>query len=170
MAEYVTRYHPQTEIIIPELPVSPAEAWAGLSELVRERSAKGSVGILGSSLGGFYATALCEHFGCRAVLINPAVYPYELLKDYIGEQTNPYTGERFTVKPEYMDELRSLAVPWLKHPQQLWLLQQTGDEVLDYRQALDRYRFSRSTIEMGGDHSFTEFERYPAQILRFLQG
>jgi len=125
------------------------------------------LGAVGSSLGGFMATRVSEQYGCRAALINPAVRPHELLCDYLGPQTNPYTGEQYVLLPEHMDELRALAVP-VAAPERLWVLQQQGDEVLDYRKALDEYRFARLSLECGGNHAFVAFERYPAQIIRFL--
>jgi predicted esterase YcpF (UPF0227 family) len=106
-------------------------------------------------------------YGCRAALINPAVRPHELLCDYLGPQTNPYTDERYELLPAHMDELKALAVP-VTAPERLWILQQQEDEVLDYRKALTEYRFARLSLECGGNHAFTGFERYPAQIIRFL--
>ena len=87
--------------------------------------------------------------------------------DYLGPQTNPYTNEQFELLPAHMDELRALAVP-VTAPERLWILQQQDDEVLDYRKALQEYAFARLSLECGGNHAFTGFERYPAQIIRFL--
>lgn len=170
MAAWVADHRPDIEVVIPAQPNTPAAAWAAIEQTIADlQSRYGSaftLGAVGSSLGGFMATRVSERYGCRAALINPAVRPHELLCDYLGLQTNPYTGEQYQLLPEHMDELRALAV--VSVPERLWVLQQQEDEVLDYRKALDEYRFARLSLECGGDHAFVAFERYPAQIVRFL--
>ncbi|PTT48002.1 YqiA/YcfP family alpha/beta fold hydrolase [Aeromonas sp. HMWF014] len=171
MAAWVAQYRPDIELIIPAQPNTPAAAWAAIAQTVEEAIARHGdrlkLGVVGSSLGGFMATRVSELYGCRAALINPAVRPHELLCDYLGPQTNPYTDEQYELLPAHMGELRALAVP-VTAPERLWILQQQEDEVLDYRKALDEYRFARLSLECGGNHAFVAFERYPAQIVRFL--
>lgn len=102
------------------------------------------------------------------MLVNPAVTPYQLLVDYLGPQQNPYSGENYVLEPQHIDELKALDVITITQPQRLWVLLQQGDEVLDYRQAALKYAHCRLTIEANGDHSFCDFERFPATILQFL--
>ena len=90
------------------------------------------------------------------------------MADYLGEQENPYTHEKYLLEPKHIDELKALEVKTLNDVNDFWLLQQVEDEVLDYRQAVDKYQGSKQTVEQGGDHSFVNFERYPEQILAFL--
>ncbi|HVE49840.1 MAG TPA: YqiA/YcfP family alpha/beta fold hydrolase [Casimicrobiaceae bacterium] len=123
--------------------------------------------LIGSSLGGFYATYLCERFNARAVVINPAIRPFEDLASYRGPQTNMYTGATFVVTDAHMHELRALAVRRLAHPERYWMLVQTGDEVLDYREAIAFYAGAHQLVEGGGDHSFRGFEKQVPAILRF---
>lgn len=115
------------------------------------------------------STWLNSQFGFKAVVVNPAVKPYELLVDYLGEQTNPYTNETYTLETCHIDELKALDVQSIASPDAFWLLQQTEDEVLDYRQAVNKFAQSKQTVEQGGDHSFVGFERYPAKIIEFLE-
>ena len=123
--------------------------------------------IVGSSLGGFYATHLAERFGTRAVLINPAIRPYDDLKPYAGPQTNLYTGETFVVTGAHFDELRKLAVPRITRPERYLLLVQSGDEVLDYREAVAFYGGAFQYVEGGGDHAFHRFDAQIPALLRF---
>ena len=171
MAAWVAEYRPDIEVIIPAQPNTPAAAWAAIEQIIEDvRARHGAhlkLGAVGSSLGGFMATRVAERYGYRAALINPAVRPHELLCDYLGPQVNPYTDERYELLPTHMDELRALAVP-VSAPERLWILQQQEDEVLDYRKALREYEFARLSLECGGNHAFVGFERYPAQIVRFL--
>ncbi|TFF77785.1 esterase YqiA [Aeromonas taiwanensis] len=171
MAAWVAANRPDIEVVIPAQPNTPAQAWAAIEQTLAELQARHGEGLrlgaVGSSLGGFMATRVSELYGCRAALINPAVRPHELLCDYLGPQTNPYTNEQFELLPAHMDELRALAVP-MTAPELLWILQQQDDEVLDYRKALQEYAFARLSLECGGNHAFVGFERYPAQIIRFL--
>lgn len=171
MAAWVATHRPDIEVMIPAQPNTPGAAWAAIAHSIEAARARHGaslrLGAVGSSLGGFMATRVSELYGCRAALINPAVRPHELLRDYLGPQCNPYTDERYELLPTHMDELKALAVP-VTAPERLWILQQQEDEVLDYRKALDEYRFARLSLECGGNHAFEGFERYPAQIVRFL--
>jgi predicted esterase YcpF (UPF0227 family) len=123
--------------------------------------------LVGSSLGGFYATHLAERFGARAVLVNPAIRPYDDLRPYIGPQVNLYSGETFLVTEAHFDELRRLAVHRITRPDRYLLLVQTGDEVLDYREAIAFYAGAFQFVEGGGDHGFQRFEAQIAPLLRF---
>ncbi|MGY3887048.1 YqiA/YcfP family alpha/beta fold hydrolase [Aeromonas aquatica] len=171
MAAWVAEHRPDIEVLIPAQPNTPGAAWAAIAQAIEAAIARHGnglrLGAVGSSLGGFMATRVSELYGCRAALINPAVRPHELLRDYLGPQCNPYTDERYELLPAHMDELKALAVP-VTAPERLWILQQQEDEVLDYRKALDEYHFARLSLECGGNHAFEGFERYPAQIVRFL--
>ncbi|WEM41972.1 esterase YqiA [Photobacterium sp. DA100] len=168
MAEYCQRERPDIRVEIPQMPSYPTDAAEFIDGLVRSFIGNHQVGLVGSSLGGYVSTWLNDRYQLPAVLVNPAVKPYELLQDFLGEQENPYTGERYLLETKHMDELRQMDVAKLRHPEQLWLLQQEGDEVLDYRQAVEKYSACRQTVEPEGDHSFVGFDRYPEQIIQFL--
>ncbi|MFB9848394.1 YqiA/YcfP family alpha/beta fold hydrolase [Oceanisphaera arctica] len=167
MQEHLQQKRPDIRLICPQLAATPAAAWAQIAAICDD--IKEPFGVAGSSLGGFLATRVAEQFGVRAVVINPAVHPHVLLQDYLGEQVNPYTDERYLLTPTHMQELADLRVEAPTCMERIWLLQQQGDEVLDYREALEYYRFARVCIQKGGDHSFVGFSHYCAQIIRFLQ-
>jgi len=154
------------EFICPQLPHSPRTAIA-LAEGFIERNAGGTAALVGSSLGGYYATWLAEKYGLRAVLVNPAVVAHVALEKFIGPQQNLYTGERFDFSREHIAELRALEVARLSHPENLWLLVEAGDAVLDYRQAVTRYAGARQTVLAGGDHSFTRWAEVLDQVIDF---
>ena len=124
------------------------------------------VTLVGSSLGGFYATWLAEKHDLRAVLINPAVVAPVSLDEYVGTQTNLYTGESFEFTAEHVDQLRALEVSDIS-PERYLLMVETGDEVLDYREAVSRYAGCRQMVFDGGDHSFTRFADCMPQLLEY---
>lgn len=123
--------------------------------------------LIGSSLGGFYATHLAEKYGAKAVLINPAVVAHRSLAEFVGPQTNLYTGEAFEFTPEHVAEMKALEVERTTMPERYWLLVETGDELLDYRQAVAKYAGARQTVIEGGDHSFRCFDDFLDPILQF---
>ena len=149
----------------PQLPVSP-QAAVTLAEGIIAAS-PGPVTLVGSSLGGTYATYLGEKHRLKAVLVNPAVAAHLSLADYVGRQTNLFTGESFEFTDAHIDELKALEIPRLAEPERTWLMVETGDEVLDYRQAVKKYAGARQTVLAGGDHSFTRWEDYLDDILEF---
>ena len=151
---------------VPALTDRPAAAVALVEDLVRDVDPT-ALAFVGSSLGGFYATYLAERLGTRAVLVNPAVRPYEDLRPYVGVQENLYTGAKFVVTESHFDELRALAVPRIAHPERFLLLAQTGDEVLDYRDAVRFYAGAWQWLQGGGDHAFAGFEAVLPALLRF---
>ena len=151
-----------------QLPVSPRAAIA-LAEaaIARARAAGLTPTVVGSSLGGYYATWLAEHHDLQAVLVNPAVVAPLELGAYVGTQDNMYTGERFEFTRGHIDELRALEVPAVSRPQRYWLLVETGDEVLDYRHAVDKYAGARQTVLEGGDHGFSRWGDYLDAVIAF---
>lgn len=154
----------------PDLSFAPSDAIAEAeTALLALQQRFGSVLIIGSSLGGYYATYLAERHACVAALINPAVAPYRLFADYLGEHEHFYRGTRHTLTLEHIEQLHALDCPVLRHPERLLLLLQTADETLDYRLAADYYRQCPSWLEGGGNHSFMHFvERLP-MIVTFAQ-
>jgi predicted esterase YcpF (UPF0227 family) len=162
-------YRPDITVRVPQLPPFPSEAACCLSDLIRRYRNDYRIGLVGSSLGGYFSIWLNARFQCRAVLINPAIRPDELLLYHLGEQENPYTQERYLLEPHHIEELQALNVEAVTTLEQFWLLLQTGDEVLDYRQAVEKLKGVRQVVETGGDHSFVGFERYAADIVRFLR-
>ncbi|MGB5325699.1 MAG: YqiA/YcfP family alpha/beta fold hydrolase [Pseudomonadales bacterium] len=164
--------YPQLRLAIPLLPVSPQAAVATIDKTLQQlRSELGDaaeIALIGSSLGGYYANYFSERDACRAVLINPAVHPYRLLRDYLGEQVNPVTGERFVLVESDIDELRVLQVETMRTPDRRMVLLQTGDETLDYREAARYFATCQLHIEEGGDHSFVDFENWLPRIANFF--
>jgi len=156
---------PQIDYCCPFLSPYPQQT-IELLERKAEQLQGQDVLIIGSSMGGYYGTWLAERLACKAVLVNPAVSPWRWGRVLLGEQRNHYTGEKYRIEERHLEALKPLEQP-LRHPENLWLLLQTGDQVLDYRLAQQRYRECRTTVEQGGDHGFTGFERYLPQILQF---
>ncbi|KOE81796.1 esterase YqiA [Vibrio aestuarianus] len=168
MLNYCNEHRPDIKVVVPKLPSFPAQAAEHLLDIVEQYQEHYQIALVGSSLGGYLSIWLNHLFDFRAVLINPAIKPYELLADFLGEQVNPYTQERYVLQAKHIEELKALEVS-INNVNSLWLLQQMGDEVLDYRQAVNKLVGSKQTVELGGDHSFVNFERYPQQIIDFLK-
>ncbi|KQY05575.1 esterase [Massilia sp. Root133] len=153
------------DLICPQLPASPKAAMDLVLTLVERYS--GNLAIIGSSLGGFYATWLAERFGCRAALINPAVDPLKDLDKHVGITTEWHTGEPFEFKRDYIDELAALKVGTITRPARYFLLAATGDEVLDYRDMVAHYAGAHQHVIQGSDHAVSEFEQYVDEVLAF---
>lgn len=154
------------EFLAPALPHSPAAAAQLLEDLARRHP---QAALVGSSLGGFYATWLAEKFALRAVLVNPAVRPYELLDSHVGRQKNFHTGEEYDFTLQHVAELRALEVAAIT-PQRYLLMVETGDEVLDYRRAVEMYRGAPQMVIAGGDHGFSDFADYLDRVMDFCGG
>ena len=165
--KYVRAHHPDLTIEIPQLANYPNDALAIIEQLVAEHKGK-KLRFIGSSLGGFLSTFMVEKYSGKAVLINPAVRPFELLVDFLGEHINPNTQQPFLLEKKHIDELRQLDTPTLNSKSDYWVLLQTAVETLDYRQAETKYQDYKLNIEQGGDHSFQDFQRFLPDIFRFL--
>jgi predicted esterase YcpF (UPF0227 family) len=153
----------ETEYLTPELPHRPARAMDALETLMRRHP---QAALIGSSLGGYYATWLAEKHGVRAALLNPAVRPYALFAAHLGPQKNLYTGKAYELTPRHVEELRVLELESLT-PRHYYLLTCTGDETLDYRDGVARYRGARQLVIEGGDHGMSDFARHMDDVLNF---
>ncbi|MDB5796723.1 MAG: alpha/beta fold hydrolase [Paucimonas sp.] len=150
----------------PQLPASPRAAAVLMEELVAGVPVE-QLCLIGSSLGGYYATWLAEKTGCRAVLLNPAVSPLRDLSRHVGVMPAWHSDEPFEFKQAYLDELRALEVPALTEPARYFLIAATGDEVLDWREMRDRYALARQRIIQGSDHGLSDFAGYMDDVLAF---
>jgi len=153
---------------IPQLATTPAGLEAQLAGLIEEAPGSGP-GLIGSSLGGFFAMVMAERYGLPAVLINPAAHPYRLMEESLGEHTNLYTGESFHVTEEHVHQLKAMDPGVLSHPERLMVLLETGDETLDYRQAAERFTASKLVVHEGGNHRYTRFRQELPMMMDFLR-
>jgi predicted esterase YcpF (UPF0227 family) len=166
--ERMTALGRANDLICPQLPASPKAAM-DLALLLAERYAPDNLAIVGSSLGGFYATWLAERLGVRAVLLNPAVDPASSLDKHVGVTTNWHSDAPFEFRREYVDELAALKVDRITRPERYFLIAATGDEVLDYRDMVAHYPGARQHVIDGSDHAISEFPQYVDEVLAFCQ-
>jgi uncharacterized protein len=161
MQRYMAERGLAHEYACPALPPLARDAMRAIEPLL-----SGGPCLVGSSLGGFYATYLAEKRGLKAVLLNPAIDPHIGLRAYLGRQRNLHTGEPYELTEAHLREWEALCVPRVT-PERYLLIVETGDEVLDYRRAVERYAGAEQVVIPGGDHSLQSFPQHLARILEF---
>jgi predicted esterase YcpF (UPF0227 family) len=166
IAEHLQRQGRADQYLCPQLPASPRLAMELAEHIIRERGPE-SVALIGSSLGGYYATWLAEKYGCRAALLNPAVKPPRELRHHVGVTTAYHSDAAFEFKPEYVNELDAFVVEGITQPQRYYLLAATGDEVLDWREMVAHYPGARQRVIQGSDHGIADFADYLDEVLAF---
>ena len=167
MARWAREHRPDLVWSCPQLPASPAQALALIEQSIAGWPRE-TMAVVGSSLGGFYATVLAERVGCRAALLNPAVDPSRDLARHIGETTAWHSDERFWFDAAFIDELRAMSPPTLTRPSRYFAVIAKGDEVLDWREMSARYAGCRVKLLEGGDHALSDFEDHLPDLLHFL--
>lgn len=164
--QYLIDHQIDIEFHCPQLLNSPKAAIEQLEDIIAANP-DNEWYVMGSSLGGFFSTYLSEKYQLKAILINPAVKPFELLVDYIGEQVNPYTEDVYQVTEQHMIDLKKLFEEKITKKHYMVMVQ-TGDEVLDYQQAVERYQNCHLIVQPDGDHSFINFKIMLPAIMKFL--
>ncbi len=173
MAMLMREQFPQVQWWCPQLPPSPDAAMQLLCDGIeawQQEPGYRSMAVIGSSLGGFYATALADLLNCKAVLLNPAIAPARDLTKYVGEQAswqNP--AERFDFNASYIDELHALHAGPLRNPQNYFAIIAKGDEVLDWREMQARYAGAQIRLLDGSDHAISDFDDHLPAVLRYLE-
>ena len=165
---WMQAHRPEVVWCCPQLPPSPAAAL----ELIERETASWptqTTAVIGSSLGGFYATVLAERRGCRAVLLNPAVNPARDLANHIGETTAWHSDERFFFEPRFVGELRAMTPAAITQVKRYCAVIAKGDEVLDWREMSARYAGAAGTLLEGGNHALGDYESaHLPGVLAFL--
>jgi len=167
VAAWMHRHRPDVTWWCPQLPPSPKHA---LDTLLHGTAAwpRDTMAVIGSSLGGFYATVIAEHLGCRAALLNPAIDPARDLARYIGETTSWHSEDRFFFEAGYVDELKAMTPPVITQPERYFTLIAKGDEVLDWREMVARYPGATIRLLDGNDHAIGDFEHHLPFVTGFL--
>jgi uncharacterized protein len=166
--KWLLQNRPDIQFHCPHLPPYPNETKKILEDLV-EGLLPQSVYLMGSSLGGFWASWLTENYSLPSVIINPAVSPQDFMPKYLDiDLKNYHTHDSYRLQSHHIDEINAVDIPislWNHY----WLLVQTGDETLDYRDAIKKYANCKQTVEEGGDHSFQGFENHLNEIIEWLE-
>ncbi|MET3137253.1 putative esterase YcpF (UPF0227 family) [Undibacterium sp. GrIS 1.2] len=166
MAEYMRSLGRADEYVCPQLSASPLLAIQQAEQLMSAYAPE-DITVIGSSLGGFYATWLAEKYGCKAILLNPAVKPPRDLEKYVGVTTAYHSDEVFEFKAEYVPQLRAYEVAAITQAERYFLLAATGDEVLDWREMTAHYPAAKQIVIEGSDHGMADFVDYLDQVLLF---
>lgn len=169
LGDYLRNCVGGVDYVVPELHHRPARAFEQARAACRG-VAPAELTLVGSSLGGFYATVLAERLGCRAALLNPAVHPHRHFGRHLGPQRNLYTGEAFELTVEHVGELMALDVAAITRPERYWLFVESGDEVLDYREAVAFYAGACQTLVRGGAHALTSFPEHIPDLVEWAAG
>ncbi|MBB1595514.1 YqiA/YcfP family alpha/beta fold hydrolase [Achromobacter sp. UMC46] len=174
MADAMAQRGLEADWACPQLPASPREAIDLAMGIARRQlesaDSPRALTVIGSSLGGFYATWLAEQLGCQAVLLNPAVEAARDLATQVGEHHMYHSDAPFVFLPEYVDELAAIHAPRITQPDRYFLVAATGDEVLDWREMRDRYAGCRQRIVQGSDHGLSDFAQWMPEVLEFALG
>ncbi len=169
LADWLASHRPDITWWCPQLPPSPREAIT-LAETGTAGWPRHSMAVLGSSLGGFYATVLAERWDCTAVVVNPAVDPARDLMPFVGElQAFHDPTQRFTFQARYIDELRAMSPGAITRPERYFALIAKGDEVLDWREMSARYPGAAGALLEGSDHGLSDFALHLPGLLCFLR-
>lgn len=167
VAAWMQAHRPDVHWWCPQLPPSPHEAMAMVDERIGTWPCE-TMAVMGSSLGGFYATIVAERLGCKAVLINPAVEPARDLAKYIGEITAWHSDDKFFFREEFVEELKMLRPSAVTRPDRYFAVIAKGDEVLDWREMHTRYAQCQTTLLEGGDHALSDFDDHWPAMASFL--
>lgn len=154
------------DYVCPQLPASPRAA-IGVALAAARLEDPARLALIGSSLGGYYATYVAERVGCRAVLLNPAIRPYDDLRAYLGVQPVYFSDAKIDMRPEYLDELRAIDTPRITRPERYFLIAATGDELIDWRTMVEKYAGCRQRVIEGSDHALADFASYLDEVLAF---
>jgi predicted esterase YcpF (UPF0227 family) len=166
LAAHCRAHGREQDFLCPQLPASPAEA-ARLIDGVARAIAPRRFTVIGSSLGGYYATWLAESHDCRVVLLNPATRPDRDLARHLGPQRVYHSEEWIDIKPEFLDELKALWVEPITRPERYLVVAAKGDELLDWREMLARYPRAQHLVLEGSDHGLSDFSEYVGSVLEF---
>lgn len=157
--------------VCPQLPASPAAAIQLCHQLIQAANLddpSSDLVIIGSSLGGFYAHVLAEHWGCKAIVLNPAVHAPRDLATQVGTLTQYHSDQPFVFLADHVDELKAMQVPTVTEPQRYFLLAASGDEVLNHQEMLAFYQNCPGLLVFGSDHGLSDFDLYLAPVLHFI--
>jgi predicted esterase YcpF (UPF0227 family) len=165
-ADYMGRHGLAGHFFCPQLPESPFQS-VSLAAQLMEGHDPGRILLIGSSLGGYYANFLAERIGCKAVLLNPVIDPWNVRADIENPSGGQELAEWERDREKYAAELESFLVRKITRPERYLLIAATGDELLDYRQMRAHYEGAYQIIIEGSDHSLSEFPDYLDDILAF---
>ena len=163
---YISKVSKKINMITPDLSNNFKEANNQINKLIDEN--KKDYVFMGSSLGGYYANFFGSINNSKVILINPAIPPLKGFEEYLGENQNYSTGEKFIVTKEDIKFLRSLEIKELNNQKNILVLLESGDEVLNFIETVKYFQGSNIDITFGGNHSYESVDTKLEKIVKFL--
>ena len=167
LKKYISKNYKNTEIIIPDLDNNFKLAVSQINTLID--NAKHPIVFIGSSLGGYYASYFSTKLKTKSVLINPAIPPLKDFEMYLGENENYSTGEKFMITPEDIIYIRKMSYKKYANTENTYVLLESGDEVLNYKETAKYFSSSYLDIIYGGSHSYESLDEKLKNIVNFLE-
>ena len=167
LKKYISKNYKNAEIIIPDIDNNFKLAVNQIYKLID--SARHSIVFIGSSLGGYYASYFSSKFKTKSVLINPAIPPLKDFEMYLGENENYSTGEKFVITPEDIRYIRKMSYKKYANAKNTYVLLESGDEVLNYKEAAKYFSGSYLDIIYGGSHSYESLDEKLENIVNFIE-
>jgi hypothetical protein len=154
------------DFVCPQLPASPRAA-VNMVLAAAQLEHPDRLALVGSSLGGYYATWVAERLGCRAALLNPAVSPALDLAAQLGRHPVYFSDQTVELTVDHLSELRAIDTAAITRPERYLLVAATGDEVIDCATMIAKYAGCRQRVIEGSDHALSDFDRYVDEVLDF---
>ena len=167
LKKYISKNYKNAEIIIPDLDNNFKMAVSQIHKLIK--SAKHPIVFIGSSLGGYYASYFSTKLKTKSVLINPAIPPLRDFEMYLGENENYSTGEKFIITPEDIRYIRKISYKKYANAENTYVLLESDDEVLNYKETAKYFSGSYLDIIYGGSHSYESLDEKLKKIVDFIE-
>ena len=167
LKNYISKNYKNVEIIIPDLDNNFKLAVSQIHNLIE--SARHPIVFIGSSLGGYYASYFSSKLKTKSVLINPAIPPLKDFEMYLGENENYSTGEKFMITPEDIIYIRKMSYKKYANTENTYVLLESGDEVLNYKETAKYFSSSYLDIIYGGSHSYESLDEKLKNIVNFIE-
>lgn len=161
----------------PDLNCPPDEVVAKLLNLIKENL---NTVLVGSSLGGYFATLLSDMTGTPCVLLNPSIRPdvsfRRFLSDNFDGQTLADDAVIYTTTGGWQICYGDLA--WfekhrltVKNADKIKVLLKMGDELLDAHASRAFYEQAGADVlaQDGGDHRISDYDDQVGQVVAWVQ-
>lgn len=182
LEDYCRKNHPDIIVMRPDLNKAPGQVFEQLVKLATTLDKEDKTVLIGSSLGGYFATLVSNHTGLPALLLNPSIQPHITLQRFALESAikNESLPNQIIHSTTGGWDMTRADLQWFAdhplsaviYPERTAVLIKNGDELLNPLLSKNFYQRQgvKTTLQAGGDHRFSDFcEQLPMVISTLKQ-